>query len=87
MKYVFEESYCIVSLSGSVFTRGYKLACQFFASCRDCLSYLVSVETVCNIFLPSKTTVHETFCQGCLHVYASCQAESHGQSQQLQLEH
>ena len=29
------------------------------ASCRDCLSYLASIETVCDLLLPAETTVHE----------------------------
>ena len=30
-----------------------------FASCRDCPSYLASPETVHDLLLPAKTTVHE----------------------------
>ena len=30
-----------------------------FASCRDCLSYLASAETVHDLLLPAKTTIHE----------------------------
>ena len=32
---------------------------QIFAPCRDCPSYLASAETVRDLLLPAKTTVHE----------------------------
>ena len=32
---------------------------MIFASYRDCLSYLTSAETVCDILLPAETTVHD----------------------------
>ena len=32
-----------------------------FASCRDCLSYLASAETVLDLLLPAETTVHKNW--------------------------
>ena len=34
-----------------------------FASCRDCPSYLASVETVLDLSLPAETTIHEKWFQ------------------------
>ena len=59
-----------------------------FASCRACLSYFASAETVRDLLLPAETIVHETWLSAdCLCDSASCrdsqqEAKSHGQSLQ-----
>ena len=35
------------------------MSSPIFASCRDCLSYLASAETVCDLELSAETSVHE----------------------------
>ena len=50
-----------------------------FASCRDCLSYLASTETVRDLLLRSKTTIRKRMAsnQDCSGDFASCRKHTH----------